>query len=137
PGGGVGRSGPTPRRRQQCDVAQGLPRVAIRFHISDDLTCATRPASFPRRAPGGARRQPAGGPLSPGLLRSLACPDGPPGHNTIRVMTSVTAWTRRGLLRGLFGMLAGAVARPRFGGAAAPTPPAACPAYRHDLALPR
>src|SRR5439155_11531336 len=40
-----------------------------------------------------------------------------------------------GLLRGLFGMLAGAVARPRFGGAAAPTPPADWPVYRHDVAL--
>src|SRR5947199_6279199 len=50
-------------------------------------------------------------------------------------MTSDAAWTRRGFLRRLFDMLAGAVARPRFGQAIAPTPSADWPVYRHDLAL--
>src|SRR5438105_11489240 len=50
-------------------------------------------------------------------------------------MTPMTAWTRRGLLRGFFGALAGAGAWPRFGRATAPTPPADWPVYRHDVAL--
>src|SRR4051794_41981005 len=79
--------------------------------------------------------RPASSLPSPGLLGSPACPDGPPGDNTIRVMTSVTAWTRRGFQRGLLGLLAGAFASPRPGRATAPTPAADWPVYRHDVAL--
>jgi len=50
-------------------------------------------------------------------------------------MTPLTAWTRRGFLRCLFGTLAEEVARPRFGHAMALAPAPDWPVYRHDVAL--